>query len=95
MNKAQLIDDISSKTKLSKKDVGTVVDAMVETITKALKKADRVTLVGFGTFECRKRKARKGVNPRTGETIKIAACKVPAFRPGASLKAAIGPKKKA
>ncbi len=94
MNKAQLIDDIAGKTKLSKKDAGAAVDALVETVTKALKKGDRVTLVGFGTFEVRKRKARKGVNPRTGAQIKIAATKVPAFRPGASLKAAIGPKKK-
>ncbi len=94
MNKAQLIDDIAGKTKLSKKDAGAAVDALVETLTKALKKGDRVTLVGFGTFEVRKRKARKGVNPRTGAQIKIAATKVPAFRPGASLKAAIGPKKK-
>jgi DNA-binding protein HU-beta len=94
MNKAQLIDDIASKTKLSKKDAGAAVDALVETVTKALKKGDRVTLVGFGTFEVRKRKARKGVNPRTGDQIKIAATKVPAFRPGASLKTAIGPKKK-
>ena len=93
MNKAQLIDDIARKTKLSKKDAGSAMDAMVDAVTKALKRGERVTLVGFGTFEVRKRKARKGVNPRTGAQIKIAATKVPAFRPGALLKQAIGKKK--
>ena len=66
---------------------------MINTVTSALKKGDKVTLVGFGTWEVRKRAARKGVNPRTGEAIKIKATKVVSFKPGAAMKQAVAGKK--
>jgi DNA-binding protein HU-beta len=89
MNKTELIDEVAKATKLSKKAAGEAVDAMMDAISRTLKKGGKVTLVGFGTFEIRKRKARKGVNPRTGEAIKIKATKTVAFRPGALLKKAV------
>ncbi|MEJ5190040.1 MAG: HU family DNA-binding protein [Breznakiellaceae bacterium] len=94
MNKAQLIEEVSKTTKMTKKQATAAVNAVIDTIQKALKKGEKVTLVGFGTWEIRKRKARKGVNPRTGEPIKIKASKAVAFKPGASLKAAVAGKKK-
>jgi len=93
MNKAELIEAVAKDAKLSKKDAGAAVDAMVKIVTNALKKGDKVTLVGFGTWEARKRAARKGVNPRTGEAIKIKATKVVSFKPGAALKSAVAGKK--
>ncbi len=93
MNKAEMIDAIAKTGKLSKKDAAAAVDAMIDTVTKTLKKGDKVTLVGFGTWEAKKRAARKGVNPRTGEAIKIKATKVVSFKPGASLKQAVAGKK--
>jgi DNA-binding protein HU-beta len=92
MNKAELIDAVAKSAKMSKKDAAAAVDAMVKTVTNALKKGDKVTLVGFGTWEVRKRKARKGVNPRTGEAIKIKATKVVSFKPGAAVKQAVAGK---
>ncbi|MFH0350402.1 MAG: HU family DNA-binding protein [Chromatiales bacterium] len=89
MNKTDLIDVVAASADLPKASAGRAVDAMVNAITKALKKNDEVTLVGFGTFSVRKRAARAGRNPRTGETIKIAASKVPAFKPGRGLKDAV------
>ncbi|MDQ3563266.1 MAG: HU family DNA-binding protein [Pseudomonadota bacterium] len=89
MNKTDLIDVVAESADLPKASAGRAVDAMVDAITKALKKNDEVTLVGFGTFSVRKRAARAGRNPRTGETIKIAASKVPAFKPGKGLKDAV------
>ena len=89
MNKAELITAVAEKAELSKKDTEAVVNATVEVITKALKKGDKVQLVGFGSFETRKRAARIGRNPKTKETIKIAASKVPAFKPGKALKDAV------
>lgn len=86
MNKSELIEAVSSKADLSKADAGRAVDATFDSIAKALKKADKVSLVGFGTFEVRKRAARTGRNPKTGETIKIKASKVPAFKAGKGLK---------
>ncbi|MDY6796094.1 MAG: HU family DNA-binding protein [Actinomycetota bacterium] len=94
MNKAELIEAIAKDAKLSKKDASAAVDSMTGVITKTLKKGDKVTLVGFGTWETRKRKARKGVNPRTGDPIKIRATKVVSFRPGTALKQAVAGKKK-
>jgi DNA-binding protein HU-beta len=93
MNKAELIDAVAKDGKISKKDAAAAVDAMINTVTNALKKGDKVTLVGFGTWEVRKRAARKGVNPRTGEAIKIKATKVVSFRPGAAIKQAVAGKK--
>ena len=89
MNKAELIAAAAEKAELSKKDTEAAVNAVVEVITKALKKGDKVQLVGFGSFETRKRAARVGRNPKTKETIKIAASKVPAFKPGKALKDAV------
>jgi DNA-binding protein HU-beta len=89
MNKADFISAVADSAELSKADAGRAVDAMVETITKALKKGDSVTLVGFGTFSIRKRAARTGRNPRTGQTIKIKASKNPAFKAGKALKDAV------
>lgn len=90
MNKAQLADVIARKTGFTKKDSGRVVDAVFDAITEALKRGERVSVVGFGTFEARSRKPRKGRNPRTGSEIRIAARKVPAFRAGKGLKEAVG-----
>ncbi|MCK9225198.1 MAG: HU family DNA-binding protein [Candidatus Muirbacterium halophilum] len=89
MNKMELIDAIAKNASISKKDAKSALEAMVEEITGTLKKADKVSLIGFGTFEIAERKARKGVNPRTGEEIKIKATRVPKFRPGKALKEAV------
>jgi nucleoid DNA-binding protein len=86
MNKAELVDAVSNKTNLSKKDVASVIDAMQDSISDTLAKGDKVSLVGFGTFQVSKRKARTGLNPRTRETIQIAACTVPKFVAGKALK---------
>jgi len=89
MNKAELIESIANSADLSKASAGRALDAAIEAITKALKKGDTITLVGFGTFSVRNRAARMGRNPRTGEEIKIKASKVPGFKPGKALKDAI------
>ncbi|HBK54697.1 MAG TPA: DNA-binding protein HU [Xanthomonadales bacterium] len=89
MNKAELIDAVAGAADLSKADAARCIDAVVEVIKKALKKNDSVTLVGFGTFQVRKRAARTGRNPRTGETIKIKATKIPGFKAGKGLKDAV------
>lgn len=89
MNKAELIDAVAVNADLSKAAAGRALDAALEAITKALKKKDTVTLVGFGTFSVRKRSARIGRNPKTGEEIKIRASKVPGFKAGKALKDAI------
>lgn len=89
MNKGDFIAAVADAAELSKADAGRAVDAMVQTIGKALKKGDTVTLVGFGTFSVRKRAARQGRNPQTGATIKIKASKSPAFKAGKALKDAI------
>jgi len=89
MTKADLIDKIASSAALSKTDAGKALDATIDAIKSSLKKGQKVTLVGFGTFSVSKRKARKGRNPRTGAEIKIAAAKVPKFTAGKTLKDAI------
>lgn len=89
MNKAELIDAVADSADISKAAAGRAVDGAIDAITKALKTGDTVTLVGFGTFSVRKRKARTGRNPRTGEEIKINASKVPGFKAGKALKDAI------
>ncbi len=86
MNKAELIDAISAESKLTKADSARALDAFVNATSKALKKGDRVALVGFGSFSVAKRAARSGRNPQTGKTIKIAAKKVAKFKAGAELK---------
>lgn len=89
MNKAELIDAVAGSANLSKADSGRAVDAVVEAISKALKKGQQVSVVGFGTFSVKHRAARAGRNPRTGETIKIAASNVPGFKAGKALKDAV------
>ena len=89
MNRQELIDKIAEATGISKKDGGAALDAIVEAIGDALAGGDKVSLVGFGSFEARQRAARDGKNPQTGEKIKIAAKTVPAFKAGAGLKAKV------
>jgi DNA-binding protein HU-beta len=89
MNKSELIEAVAKSADLSKADAGRAVDAFVDATTKALKKGDQVSLVGFGTFSVRSRAAREGRNPRTGETIHIPASKAPAFKAGKALKDAV------
>lgn len=89
MNKTELIDAVAGATDLSKADAGRAVDAVVSTITSALKGGDTVTLVGFGTFLVRARAARTGRNPQTGEAIQIKASNAPAFKAGKALKDAV------
>ncbi|MFO7265523.1 MAG: HU family DNA-binding protein [Limnochordales bacterium] len=86
MNKTELIARVAEKTNLTKKAAGDAVEAVLEAITEALAGGDKVTLVGFGTFEVRNRAARRGVNPATGEAINIPASRVPAFKAGKQLK---------
>ncbi len=89
MNKSELIEAVAKSADLSKADAGRAVDAFVDATTKALKKGDQVSLVGFGTFSVRSRAAREGRNPRTGETTRIPASKSPAFKAGKALKDAV------
>ncbi|MBQ3109991.1 MAG: HU family DNA-binding protein [Clostridia bacterium] len=89
MKKTELVNAIAAKTGLSKKDADAALTAAVEAVTEALKAGDKVSLIGFGTFEVRERAARTGKNPATGATIEIAACKAPAFKAGKALKDAV------
>ena len=89
MNKAELINATAEKAGLSKKDTETAINAAIDAISAALAQGDKVQLVGFGSFEVRARAARTGRNPKTKETIKIPASKVPAFKPGKALKDAV------
>ena len=86
MNKADLIEKIAASTGISKTSAGSAIDTLVDAVTSALKKGDRVTLVGFGTFSVSHRKARSGRNPQTGGVLKIAARRVAKFTPGVELK---------
>lgn len=85
-NKQDLVDAVSRETGLTKKDASNAVDAVFNSVESYLKKGEKVQLIGFGNFEVRSRAARTGRNPRTGEAIKIAASKVPAFKAGKALK---------
>jgi DNA-binding protein HU-beta len=89
MTKDELIEKVASGAGLSKADAARVINTTISSITSALKKGQSVGLVGFGTFKISKRKARKGRNPRTGETIAIKAAKVPKFSAGKGLKEAV------
>ena len=86
MNKSDLVAVVAKSAELTKADAEKAVNGLIDNIKLALKKGDKVSLVGFGTFEVSDRKARAGVNPQTGAKIKIKATKVPKFRPGKSLK---------
>lgn len=89
MNKAELIAAVAEKSNLSRKDAEKAVNVALETIEEALKASEKVSLVGFGTFEAKTRAARKGHNPATGEEIEIAASKAPVFKAGKALKDAL------
>ncbi len=89
MNKAELVDSVASAANLSKADAGRAVDAVLGSITSSLQGGQQVSLVGFGTFSVKHRAARAGRNPRTGETIQIAASNVPGFKAGKALKEAV------
>lgn len=86
MNKTELIQAVSEKTNMTKKDVTVAVEAVFGAISDALARGEKVQLVGFGNFEIRERAARKGRNPQTGEVIDIAASKIPAFKAGKALR---------
>lgn len=89
MNKSEFIDAVAAESGLTKADAGKALDGVIGAVTNALKKGDTVTLVGFGTFEKRHRKARVGRNPRTGEALQIKASNVPSFKAGKALKDAV------
>jgi DNA-binding protein HU-beta len=89
MNKAEFVDAVAEGAELSKAEASRAIDAMVAVVTRALKKGETVTLVGFGAFSVRERAARTGRNPQTGATINIAAAKNPVFKPGKALKDAV------
>ncbi len=89
MNKTELISAVKEKTGLTGKDAEAAVKAVFDSVSEALAKGDKVQLIGFGTFEVRERAAKEARNPRTGETIKVDATKVPAFKAGQALKNAV------
>ncbi|TET10487.1 HU family DNA-binding protein [Candidatus Aerophobetes bacterium] len=89
MNKADLVEKIADQTGLTKKTSREAVDAIISAITDSMSREEKVTLVGFGTFQVMERKARKGRNPQTRETINIPAKNVPKFRPGKGLREAV------
>ena len=92
MNKEELVKAVAASAKLSQKDTAEIIGATIETIQKTVSKGGKVTLVGFGTFESRKRAARMGRNPQTGKEIKIAAKTVPAFSAGKKFKEMVNKK---
>jgi DNA-binding protein HU-beta len=89
MNKSELVDAVAAATSGTKADAQAHLDAVLDSITSALKKGDKVSLTGFGTFEVRHRAARTGRNPQTGDTIQVKASNAPAFKAGKSLKDAV------
>ena len=89
MNKTELIAEVANKAGLSRKDAEKALGAVVETITEAVVKGDKVQLVGFGSFETKQREARTGRNPKTKKTIEIPATRVPVFKAGKALKDAV------
>ena len=92
MNKAELVAMMAQKSNMTKKDSESALNALVESITESMKKGDKVSLVGFGTFETRKRAARNGINPQTKKAIKIPATNAPAFKAGKALKDSVNNK---
>jgi len=90
VNKCDLITQVAEKTGLTRKAASEAVESVFSVISDALAKGEKVTLVGFGTFEVRERAPRRGVNPATGQAIEIPATRVPAFKAGKSLKEAVG-----
>ncbi|MFW0792685.1 HU family DNA-binding protein [Gordonia sp. CPCC 205515] len=94
MNKAELIDELTTKLDSDRKTATAAVEHIVDTIVRAVNKGESVTITGFGVFEKRRRAPRVARNPRTGETVKVKATSVPAFRPGAQFKAVVAGKQK-
>jgi DNA-binding protein HU-beta len=94
MTKAELINEVAEKTDLAKNQVTSVIDTLLESIKSELQKGNKVQLIPFGSFETRKRKAREGRNPKTGEKLMIAARTVPAFHPGKDLRDSVNKGKK-
>ena len=90
MNKAQLVEEVVNQTGLTRRTAREAVNTITSVITDALARRDKVTLVGFGTFQVMERKARRGRNPRTGETVQIPAKKAPKFKAGKDLRGAVG-----
>jgi DNA-binding protein HU-beta len=95
MNKGELVEAIAEQANVTKKEADTVLSAAIDTIVAAVKDGDKVTLVGFGSFEKRERKEREGRNPKTGESMTIAATTVPAFSAGKAFKETVAAKPKA
>ncbi len=93
MNKGELVDQIAQKASVTKKQADAVLTAAIEAIIDAVSEGDKVTLVGFGSFEARERQAREGRNPKTGEKMEIAATRVPAFSAGKLFKDKVAPEK--
>ena len=93
MNKGEMIDTVANKADVTKKQADSIISATIETIMEAVAGDDKVTLVGFGSFEARNRKAREGRNPKTNEKMSIPATKVPAFSAGKLFKEKVAPKK--
>ncbi len=89
MNKSELISEVARKTGLSQREAEVGIQTMLDLLSNELKKGGKVTLTGFGTFDVGKRKARSGVNPRTGQAIKIPASKMPRFKPSRSLRTSV------
>ena len=94
MNKSQLIDAVAKDSELTKADASRAVESLIDHVSRTLKKGEEVSITGFGKFSVVHRAARQGVNPRTGEPVKIKASKAPKFSPGAPFKQAIGGKRK-
>jgi len=94
MNKGELVDTVAEKAQVTKKQADAVLSAALDTIIEVVAGGDKVTLVGFGSFEPRERKAREGRNPKTGDKMEIPATKVPAFSAGKSFKDKVAPHKK-
>ncbi len=94
VNKTELVKTLAEKAEITQKDAAKALDAVVESIQEALSKGDKVQIIGFGSFEVRDRKERKVISPATGEEILVPATKVPAFKPGKSLKEAVAVEKK-
>jgi DNA-binding protein HU-beta len=95
MNKGELVDAIAEKTNVTKREADTILSTAIDTIVEAVKDGDKVTLVGFGSFEKRERQQREGRNPKTGESMTIAATTVPAFSAGKAFKETVAAKPKA
>ena len=89
MTKSEFVDDVASRSGLSRRDASKAVDAFIESITESLKRGDSVSFTGFGKFSAQQRGARQGVNPRTGERVQIAAATVPKFSASSALKSAL------